>query len=230
MSRDRRLLYVLVFVVGMASLGAEIAAARLMAPYFGASTIVWANTIAVVLVALSAGYWLGGRLGDRHPHMRGPVPAGRRGGGPARARARSSPARSSRSRWTRLDEISAGAFVGSLFGVLLSWRSRCVLLGAVLAVGDPARAPDVEDSGAHGRTPVRDLDGGLAGRDLSGRAAAHPVRRHAADVPHLRADARRWSQPPGSAGATSRSPAAVAALIAIPVGDRQGEDRTRETG
>ena len=65
-----RYLYLLVFVVGTASLGAEIAAVRLMAPFFGASTIVWANTIGVVLVALSAGYWLGGRLGDRYPRVR----------------------------------------------------------------------------------------------------------------------------------------------------------------
>ena len=45
----------------MSTLGAEIAAARLMAPFFGSSTVIWANTIAVVLLALSAGYWLGGR-------------------------------------------------------------------------------------------------------------------------------------------------------------------------
>src|SRR3954447_18340926 len=63
-------LELLVFVTGTASLGSEIAAARLIAPFFGASTIVWANTIAVVLVALSIGYWFGGRLGDRHPGPR----------------------------------------------------------------------------------------------------------------------------------------------------------------
>ena len=66
---DIHLLRALVFTVGASTLGAEIAAARLMAPFFGASTIVWANTIATVLVALSAGYWLGGRLADRHPRL-----------------------------------------------------------------------------------------------------------------------------------------------------------------
>src|SRR3954449_377899 len=64
-------LELVVGVVGASSLGAEIAAARLLAPWFGASTIVWANAIATVLVALSAGYWIGGRLADRDPTMRG---------------------------------------------------------------------------------------------------------------------------------------------------------------
>src|SRR5690625_6197552 len=65
----RRLLpiEILVFVVGAASLGGEIAATRLLAPWFGESTIVWANTIATVLVALSVGYAVGGRIADRRP-------------------------------------------------------------------------------------------------------------------------------------------------------------------
>src|ERR1700738_2241431 len=58
---------VIVFVVGSASLGPEISAARLVGPFFGSSTIVWANTIGVVLVALSLGYWWGGRVADGAP-------------------------------------------------------------------------------------------------------------------------------------------------------------------
>jgi spermidine synthase len=71
MSIRSRSLELLVFTVGAGALGAEIAAARLMAPWFGASTIVWANTIAIVLVSLSAGYALGGRLADRDPRPEG---------------------------------------------------------------------------------------------------------------------------------------------------------------
>ena len=70
-----------VFVAGISTLGAEIAAARLVAPAFGASTVVWANTIAIVLVALAGGYWLGGRLADRHPHAPGMARAALLGAG-----------------------------------------------------------------------------------------------------------------------------------------------------
>src|SRR3954471_9603099 len=69
------------FVAGITTLGAEIAAARLVAPAFGASTVGWANTIAIVLVALAGGYWLGGRLADRHPHAPGMARAALLGAG-----------------------------------------------------------------------------------------------------------------------------------------------------
>jgi spermidine synthase len=45
----------------------EMCASRFIAPWFGTSMIVWAVIISVIMAALSAGYWLGGRLADRRP-------------------------------------------------------------------------------------------------------------------------------------------------------------------
>src|SRR5690349_2133956 len=39
----------------------ELAAVRVLAPWFGASTAVWTNVIGVVLLALSLGYLIGAR-------------------------------------------------------------------------------------------------------------------------------------------------------------------------
>jgi spermidine synthase len=164
---SNRYLFLLVFVVGTASLGAEIAAARLMAPFFGASTIVWANTIGVVLVALSLGYWLGGRLGDRYPHVRGlclviiaaaallaVVPFAARPFFEISVDA--------------LDEISAGAFVGSLVGVLFLIAIPVVLLGTCSPWAIRLAVPDVEHSGrTAGRLYAVSTVGSLLGTMLA---------------------------------------------------------------
>ena len=53
---------------GAATLVVELAAVRVLAPWFGTSTTVWTNVIGVVLLALALGYALGSRLAARtHP-------------------------------------------------------------------------------------------------------------------------------------------------------------------
>ncbi|MFU8802341.1 MAG: spermidine synthase [Bradymonadaceae bacterium] len=69
----RRLLYGVTFFVGASVMGAEIAAARLVAPFYGTSTMVWALVIGATLLSLSVGQLLGGWLSRRGIGDRGIV-------------------------------------------------------------------------------------------------------------------------------------------------------------
>ena len=160
-------LSLLVFVVGTGSLGAEIAAVRLLSPYFGASTVVWANTIGIVLVALSIGYWLGGRFADRHPHMRGLCLLALT----AATLLAAVPFVSDPLldvAVEALDEVSAGAFVGSLLAVLVLVAVPVLLLGAVSPWALRLAVDRVEQAGAvAGRLYALSTAGSLVGTLVS---------------------------------------------------------------
>ena len=221
----RRFLYVLVFVVGAGSLGAEITVARLMAPFFGASTIVWANTIAVVLVALSVGYWLGGRLGDRHPQLRGLclVVMGAAlllAAVPFVARPFFDLSVSA------LDSVSAGAFIGSLVAVLALVAVPVMLLGACSPYAIRLAISDVEHSGrTAGRLYAVSTAGSLAGTML---AALILIPFAGTQRTFLGfALALALAAAVGLGWRFLVAPVAVAALIAVPVGTVKPTDEGR---
>lgn len=62
----RALLPFTVFITGACVLVIEVVATRILAPYFGNTIYSVSSVISVVLAALSIGYWIGGRLADKH--------------------------------------------------------------------------------------------------------------------------------------------------------------------
>ena len=164
--RDRLALGALVFGAGIGALATEISASRLLAPYFGSSTIVWANLIGIVLAALALGYWLGGRLADRRPQpaLLGFIVLA------AALSVATIPfvARPFLDLTVEgLDEASAGAVIGSFLAVLLLFAPPVVLLGMVAPFAIRLAVASVETAGAvAGRLYALSTAGSLLGTFL----------------------------------------------------------------
>src|SRR4051794_31106559 len=65
----RLYLYFTAAVTGAAIMIVEILGAKMLSPYVGTSHFVWTAQIAVTLVALAVGYYVGGAFVDRSPKV-----------------------------------------------------------------------------------------------------------------------------------------------------------------
>jgi spermidine synthase len=137
----------LVLAAGFGATSTEICASRLLAPYFGASTVVWANVIGLVLAALSLGYWLGGKIADRRPRPQvlGAIVVAA-GALIAVVPFAAQPFLDLTVRG--LDNVSTGAIVGSFLGSLVLFAPPVVLLGTAAPFAIRLAVTDVSVAGA----------------------------------------------------------------------------------
>ena len=140
------LLILLVFTAGACSLAVELSASRLLAPYFGTSLFVWANLIGLILLYLTIGYYIGGRLADRYPrpavlYLLTTIAAFLIGVIPFIARPILS--------WslTSFATYSVSVFYGSLVSVILLFAIPMILLGCVSPFAIRLRIEQVGKSG-----------------------------------------------------------------------------------
>jgi predicted membrane-bound spermidine synthase len=128
--RSRRFLMLVVFLAGVGTLGIEMVASRLLAPFFGTSQPIWAVVIGLTLIYLAVGYQLGGRLADRRPDeqlfyrlicwagfVTGLIPI------------LSYPIL--RFAQQALGALAVGGFLGALFGVLILFAAPVILMAMV---------------------------------------------------------------------------------------------------
>jgi len=144
----KRYLFFAVFSSGMTTLALEFAASRLLGATFGTSNLIWASIIGLILIYLTAGYFLGGWWADRSPSpstmysimawgafTAGLIPVLSR---PVLRLAANA-----------FDQLQIGILAGSFTAVLILFSIPVTLLGTIspfairLAIVDPASAGSV---------------------------------------------------------------------------------------
>jgi predicted membrane-bound spermidine synthase len=139
-------LIALVFISGMTSLALEMCASRLLGAYFGTSLYIWAVLIGLILIYLTLGYFIGGRLADRYPSAQvlcaiTAVAALATSLIPLVSQGVLS--------WSvqAISQVSVSAFLSSLLGTVLLFAIPVTLLGLVSPFAIRIMTRDVEKSG-----------------------------------------------------------------------------------
>jgi spermidine synthase len=154
---------VTVFLAGTASLATEMAASRLVAPYFGSSNVVWANVIGLMLAFLAVGYWVGGRVADARPTAR-LLAAILLASALALAAVPFAAHPLLRAAQRGFDSLSVGVVVGSFVAVLALFALPVVLMGAVAPFALRLALPSVAESGrVAGRLYALSTGGSIVG-------------------------------------------------------------------
>lgn len=162
-AKGSRFVEPIVFTGGLCSVAYEISASRLLAPYFGDSTFIWANLIGLTLAYLALGYWLGGKAADRWPEPRilfaiTAVAAFFAGLIPIMSRP------ILRASLNAFDQVAVGAFYGALVGTILLFAIPITLLGFVTPYAIKIKLHDLERAGkTAGRLYSLSTVGSIAG-------------------------------------------------------------------
>ena len=140
------ILAAIVFIGGISSIAIETSMSRLIGPYFGSSTFIWANLIGLTLLYLTLGYFIGGRIADRYPY-------------PALLYSLTAIAGASVAfipmiskpileiSIAAFDDVAVGSFYGSLLGTILLFSVPITLLGCISPFAVRLRLADVSAAG-----------------------------------------------------------------------------------
>lgn len=157
---------IIVFLGGLTSIGTELAATSLIAPYFGESTFIWATVIGLTMTFLAIGYSIGGRVADRYPRrwlLYAITAASAIACGLLPFVARPI----LRTSLSAFRDYDVGSFYGALVGVLLLLAVPITLLGFVTPYAIRLRIADVEDAGkVSGQIYALSTIGSIAGSFL----------------------------------------------------------------
>ena len=59
-----------VFICGAMTMAIELVAAMVLSPYVGSSNLIWTTIIGIMLIFMSLGYWVGGKIADKKHDLR----------------------------------------------------------------------------------------------------------------------------------------------------------------